>query len=390
MNGRERFIRIMDFKATDRLPNYELCCWGQTIERWLSEGMPETAQCGNWFYGDPCFDLEPRTFVGIQTGLIPDYGYEVLAEDERYVTARHPNGITTKALKEGTVLGTRASMDQYIGFPVTNRSDFAKITKRLDPASPERFPADWRSYADKCSSSEHAVCLLDNGMFGLYSGLRSWVGTEGISYLFYDDPAFVEEMLDFSTDFLLATVDRALNDIKIDYFNFFEDFAGKGGPLVSPQLFRKFLMPRYKRIIEHMRRAGVKYFWLDSDGDVEVLIPLLIETGITCLWPLEQASGMDPVRLRKKFGTDLALAGGIDKRELTKDKKSIDAELEARILPMLETGGYIPHLDHAFPPDISYENFLYYLEIKQKLTQENDAGSKNGSGSIISGLPSVS
>jgi len=61
------------------------------------------------------------------------------------------------------------------------------------------------------------------------------------------------------------------------------------------------------------------------------------------------------------------LAGGIDKRELTKDKESIERELYSVIPPMLESGGYIPHLDHVFPPDISYDNFRYYLELKCKL-----------------------
>ena len=153
-----------------------------------------------------------------------------------------------------------------------------------------------------------------------------------------------------------------------DYFNFFEDFAGKGGPLISPQIFQKFFLPYYKKIINRFRQAGIKYFWLDSDGDPEVLIPLMLEAGITCLWPLEQASGMDPVRLRKKYGRDLSLAGGIDKLELAKDKKAIEKELYAKIPPLLESGGYIPHLDHTFSPEISYENFLYYLKLKGKLT----------------------
>ena len=98
-----------------------------------------------------------------------------------------------------------------------------------------------------------------------------------------------------------------------------------------------------------------------------MLIPQMIEGGITCLWPLEQTSGMDPVRLRQKFGKDLGLSGGIDKRELNRDKQSIEKELYAKIPPLLEKGGYVPTLDHAFPPDISYENLLYYLNLKKKL-----------------------
>jgi len=46
--------------------------------------------------------------------------------------------------------------------------------------------------------------------------------------MFYDDPALVEEMIEFNTDFLLNLVERELKDVQFDYFNFFEDCAGKG------------------------------------------------------------------------------------------------------------------------------------------------------------------
>ena len=126
-------------------------------------------------------------------------------------------------------------------------------------------------------------------------------------------------------------------------------------------------MPRYKRVTEHFRKHGIHHLFLDSDGNLEVLIPLLIECGITSIFPLEQAAGMDPVKLRKEYGKNLTFAGGIDKRALIKDKKAIEEELLGKVPRLLEQGGYFPSLDHTFPPDISYENFLYYLELKQKL-----------------------
>jgi len=97
------------------------------------------------------------------------------------------------------------------------------------------------------------------------------------------------------------------------------------------------------------------------------LIPLMLEAGITCHWPLERAANMDPLKLRQIYGHDLALAGGVDKRELTKGRDEIDRELYHVLPPLLEDGGYIPTLDHAVPPDIPYDNFMYYLELKQKL-----------------------
>jgi hypothetical protein len=97
------------------------------------------------------------------------------------------------------------------------------------------------------------------------------------------------------------------------------------------------------------------------------LIPLMLEAGITCLWPLEIASDIDPVALRRQYGRNLALAGGIDKRELAKSRREIEQELLRRIPPLLDRGGYVPHVDHTVPPDVSYDNFRYYLDMKMKL-----------------------
>jgi len=357
----------MEFEPVDRLPNHELALWGQTVERWIGEGMPPHDVYLNWFEGEPYFGIDRRGFAHLNGSMLPPFEYEVIEETERYIVARHGNGVVTKALKEGTVRGTRMSMDQYLSFPVTDRKSFRELKSRYDPSHLVRYPQWWDERVRIWRSRDYPLCLMGNGTFGLYSQLRSWVGTESISYLFYDDPALVEEMLEFNTSFFLSMAERALSEVEFDYFNFFEDFAGKGGPLISPQLFRKFLLPHYRRITDRLRRAGIKHFWLDSDGDPRALIPLMIEGGITCLWPLERASGMDPTRLRAVYGKDLALSGGIDKLELAKDKEAIKKELYATIPPMLESGGYIPHLDHAFSPEISYENFLYYQELKCKL-----------------------
>lgn len=367
MTDRERFLSIMEFRQVDRVPNYELGVWGQTIDRWYAEGLPRDACYWNWFEGEPYFHLDPRGFAMVDVAMLPRFEPEVLEENERYIVQRHPDGVVTRALKEGAARGTRASMDQYIGHPVTDRATWKEMAKRYDPSSPVRYPLWWEGLKMQWERRHYPLCLLGNGSAGLYSQLRSWAGTEEISYLFFDDPGLVHEMVDCYVEFVIKITEKARREMHFDYFSFFEDFAGKGGPLISPELFRKFLFPGYRRIIEEFRRSGIRFFWLDSDGDPRPLIPLMIEAGITCLWPLEIAAEYDPLDIRKRYGKDLVLAGGIDKRELAKGRAEIDAELERRILPLFETGGYLPHIDHTVPPDISLDNFRYFIERKMKL-----------------------
>ena len=371
MAHRECFNSVMAGEATDWVPNYELGCWGQTVERWYGEGLPQDrSYVGrmDMFDGEPLFHLDRRAFARLDLGMFPAFEPEVLEEDDRYITARHANGVVTQALKEGTVRGMRMSMDHYIDFPVKDRATWKDVKRRYDPSVIWRYPFWWDESARLWRDRDYPVCLLGNGTFGLYSQLRSWVGTEPISYMFHDDPALVEEMIEFHTEFMLMLVERALRDVQFDYFSFFEDCAGKGGPLIGPEQFRKFFMKPYQRIIERLSKAGIRSFWVDSDGDSEVLVPLWMETGVNCFWPLEQASGMDPVRLRKKFGKSLMLCGGLDKMEIAKGREAIEKELRAKIPPLLEEGGYIPHIDHAISPEISYDDFMYYMELKLELT----------------------
>ena len=370
LTHRECFKRIMRGEPTPWVPNYELGCWGQTIERWWAEGMPAShSRVGltDMFEGEDLFKLDRRNFGRLNIGMIPDFGYEVLDEDAETITSRHSNGIVTCALKTGTVRGTRLSMDTYLSHPVTDRASWNAMKHRYDPTMPVRYPFWWDELARLWKTRDYPVCLLGNGSFGLYSQLRSWVGTENLSYMFYDEPALVEEMIEFNTEFLLALIGRAVGDVEFDYFNFFEDCAGKGGPLYGPQLFDRFFRKSYRKIIERLNRAGITSVWLDCDGDPEALVSGWMDVGVTCFWPLEQASGMDPVRLRKKFGKSLILCGGLDKMELAKGRAAIDRELYTKIPPLLEQGGFIPHIDHAISPELSYADAMYYMDLKRKL-----------------------
>jgi len=367
MNHREYFLKIMKGEASNWIPNYEYGLWGQTLERWIKEGLPEDMIYNNWFEGEPFFNIDRRGFADINTGPVPPYQTEIIEETERYIVAKNSWGIVTKALKDGTVRGTRPSMDQYLSFPVKDRKDFLEMKKRYNPFSLIRYPQWWAQLVKMWENRDYPLCLLTNGSWGVYSRLRIWVGTENISYMFYDDPFLVEEMVEFNTEFLLTLIEKALKEVKFDYFNFFEDFAGKGGPLFGPEIFKRFFLKAYKKVIEMLRKSGIEIITLDSDGNFEVLIPLLMDVGINCFWPLEQASGMDPLILKKKYGKNIILMGGIDKREIVKGKKEIEKELCKKIPPLLEKGGYIPTLDHAISPDISYENFMYYMELKLKL-----------------------
>ena len=369
MTPRERFLAVMEYQPVDRLPNHEVGVWGQTMDRWQQEGLDIYNLHWDWFTGEESLGMDPREYIPVNYGMLPGYEEEVLEQTDRYVIKRQWNGIVTKALLEGTAHGTRASMDEYMDFPVKNRDDFRQLKKRYGAAHQGRYPAQWETIMlPGWKVRKHPLVLGRNcSTLGFYWRAREWMGTEGVSYGWYDQPDLMHEMMEFIADFTIEVSRPILEKISPDYIFLNEDMAMKTGPLLSPKTYRTFIYPHMRRLVDFYKSHGVGYFVVDTDGNSEPLIPLLMEAGVDAIWPMERAAdSQDPLFLRKKYGKQLRLWGGVDKRELTKDKQAIENHLRT-FIPLVEEGGFIPTIDHTVPPDISLENFAYYMKRKMDL-----------------------
>lgn len=369
MTAKERFLRTMTFQPVDHASNMEICVWGQTRERWLAEGMPAEYNTAFMQFGEPRLGLEGYDTLALNgTGPIPWFEDQVLEETAESVLFVDGFGRTRRARKSGTVSGTRLSMDTYLDFPVKDLASFRAYKFRYEGPLAARYPADWEAEKARLLASDLPLTLMNplGGTFGYYSMLRNWIGTENLSFLWYDDPALIHECLDFLTDFILRLLERAVTEITFDWAIIHEDMAGKGGPLMGPKLFREFLLPHYVRYVGFLKSHGVRVVMVDTDGDHRVLTPLFLEAGVDGFNPMERAAGMDPVELRREYPASVSMTGGVDKREIAKGRAAIDAEL-ARLRPVVESGGFIPCIDHAIPPDVSWDDFQYYLEKKAEL-----------------------
>ena len=368
MTARERFLSVMDYRPVDRVPNHEAGVWPQTKERWVKEGLNPYDLTWDWFTGTEYFQLDPREFINVNYGMIPGFPHEVLENDGRHETARHENGVVTKALIEGTVDGGRASMDTYLSFPVETPEDFRTLKQRYISGQNIRYPAMWKEiFLPRWKNREHPLILGNNtATGGFYWRSREWMGTENLSYAWYDQPGLMHEMMEFIADFTIEVSRPILAETDVDYVMISEDMSMKNGPLLSPGTYKTFIFPHMRRLSDFFKSRGVKYVFVDTDGNCEALIPLLMDAGVDGIWPLERVAGMDPIALRKKFGRDLRLSGGVDKMEIAKDPAAIEKHL-AEMVPLIEEGGFIPTIDHTAPPDISLENFRYYIKRKWDL-----------------------
>jgi uroporphyrinogen decarboxylase len=135
---------------------------------------------------------------------------------------------------------------------------------------------------------------------------------------------------------------------------------------VSLDFFTRVVVPRYERIGKKLHKRGIDLWYTDCDGDVRPLLPGFLKAGINCLFPYEVNSCVHPAVLLKEYGKDLRIMGGFDKLEMRKGKKAIKAYMES-LVPLVERGGYIPFCDHRCPPDVSPDDYIYYLDLKEKM-----------------------
>jgi hypothetical protein len=367
----DRFHAVMEYQPVDRVPNWEAGAWPQTRQRWEEEGLDPAQMHWNWFPGEGSLGMDPREFIAFRGGFIPAFEEEVLEEDARTVTFRDARGRLRRALKEGAVDGARASMDQYLGSAVQDMRDWQQLKWRFNPHHAARYEPNWQTLrADRWHRRRHPLIFGPNtSTKGFFWLARELLGTEGLAYAWYDQPALMHDMFEFHADFLIEAARPILEQTSVEYVCFAEDLAMKTGPLLSPKTYEAFIYPRLKRVIEYLKSHGVRYIVVDTDGNPEAVIPLMLDAGVNALWPLERAADQDPVRLRAKYGRSLRLWGGVDKRVLTQGPEAIDAHLR-ELRPLIEEGGFIPTVDHTVPPDVSWANFQHYMSSKAKLLRD--------------------
>jgi len=354
LTSRERLRRVVRRQPLDRGLFWPEKPWTETRDRWLAEGMAPDHNFGYDFDED-----RSRTCLGVNIGFNPPFEQEILTDEGEHLVVRDQYGIVKRQRRDGY------GMPQFISFPVTDRASWERLRPRLDPESPGRFPTDWPARTAELRAADFPITTMRSHLDGFFGFLRELCG-DHIYYLLRDDPGLVHEMLAFQVYRISTFLRRITRDIPVDRHYIWEDMCFKTGPLIGPRMFERFLLQPYRSVVEVSKSCGIPAVDVDSDGNLDKLLPLWIEAGVDMIHPLEVAAGMDILRLKREYGERIILRGGIDKRELAKDRAHIDAEL-ARIRPAVEMGGYIPTADHTVPPDVSWDNYQYYHERRARL-----------------------
>ncbi len=194
----------------------------------------------------------------------------------------------------------------------------------------------------------------------------SWqlMGFPEIVRLMYTTPDYVDRVLDGLHKIRIKEADL-LCEAGVDIIYDGDDVGTQKHMMMSPQMWRRFLKPKYAELIDLCHRKGV-FFHFHSDGWIEPIIPDLIEIGVDILNPV-QPECMDPVRIKSLYGDHLCFDGTIGVQSTLPFGTSEDVanEVKERIATVGPTG-LILGPTHAMQPDVPVENILALYETAQR------------------------
>ena len=349
LTSKERFTRMYEHRDADRVPIID-SPWGATIERWQREGMPKNMDYTNFFGLDKT--------VGIGVDNSPQFEARTIDETDEYITRTSSWGATLRTWKHA------ASTPEFLDFTIKDPDSWKKTKERITP-SENRI--NWKNLEKNFKNWQESGAWISAGLWFGFDVTHSWiVGTERLLLALIENPEWCKDMFSHLLETHLTLLDMVWDaGYKFDCISWPDDMGYKGTQFFSVDMYRNLVKPFHKRAIDWAHAKGIKAH-LHSCGDVNPLIPELLDIGLDALNPLEVKAGMNPLQLKKDYGDKLVLHGGVN-AVLWDNPEAIKAEMESVIPKLKENGGYIFSSDHSVPSSVSLEDFKNIVEYAKKL-----------------------
>jgi len=321
MNSRDRVLTAFDHREPDRVPAW---C-GASDEFW--------AKCKRELNLDG-------------EGLRQRFG-----DDFRRVSAKYagPEIELGEGVESVTVFGVERAGMGY-GQPLSHPLARATLDEVHGYAWPQTDWMDVSSIRAEADAYGGQYAILGGAWSPFWHDLIDLLSMEGMYLKMYDRPELVDAVLKHLVDFY-AAVSRRIFDAaarSIDVFFIGNDFGSQRGPLLSEAMFRRFIVPHLKRLVDLGHDYDLKVM-LHCCGGFRPLIPAMIEIGLDGLHALQPScAGMEPGRLKADFGDEILLNGAIDSHHvLIRGAPDSIRENSRRTLEIMKPGGgYVAGASH--------------------------------------------
>jgi uroporphyrinogen decarboxylase len=340
MSSKERVLATFAFQEPDHVP------------AWLG-AAPET-----------------RELMIEHLGLADDEALSVyLGDDFRRVFATYagPAELAPEAnLAPGSTYRTPFGVERHgYGYGMPREHPLVGATLRQVHDYPWPDPAwmDVSAIRTEIETWQGKYAILGGDWSPFWHDAIDLVDMDNLFYLMYDDPHLVDTLHQYIVDYYVGVSQRifdAAGDL-IDIFFIGNDFGGKTGPLMSEAMFRRFILPHMKRLVDLGHDYGLKVM-MHCCGGYAPLIPSLIEIGLDGLQALQpSAKGMNPAELKANFGGKMVFNGCIDTQfVLIEGTPDLVRTRTIEVMDiMMPGGGYIASPSHDFLlPETPIENII--------------------------------
>lgn len=283
---------------------------------------------------------------------LDDEGLRVrLGDDFRRVTGRYV-GPTVKLWPGATactpfgVQRTGLGYGQPMHHPLSNASS-ADVDEYAWP-KPEwidvsKIPAQAAAYGGR-------YAILGGEWSPFWHDLIDLLGMENMYLKMYDEPLLIDVILEYIVSYYVEVNRKILEAAgdAIDVLFIGNDLGSQRGPLLGEAMFRRFLLPHIKRLVDLGHDYG-KRVMMHCCGGFAELIPPLIEIGLDGLHAVQPTcQGMDLRKLKAQFGQKILFNGAIDSHHVLIEgtPESVRRQTREVLQIMKPGGGYIAGASH--------------------------------------------
>lgn len=344
MNAREKFIRALRFRRPSEMlfPCLFYKFHPETLKRWQREGLPKDVHLVEHL------GLERCELIPVNIGPLPNYEAVGLEEIEEWKLGMDRSFSTT--------LESRVrSVEEE--FPIRNPRDYEGFKRVLNPGSPARYPRFWDDYVRRVKERDYPLGV---SLGSPLSWLVEWIGLRGIVSSLKTDPSWITDIAEDMASFIKSTLRRALSNLPLDFALFLEPRVYRLSCVADTNWITDVCRKAYEPIVSWVKNMNIDLIGVESQGHVHELTEAWTRIGISFI-SLEASNGSDLEWIRRTLNNRVAVIGNIDHKVLAWSKRDIMDEVSRKI-SFFEQGGYIPAPDGAILPDVSRDNFTYFMK----------------------------
>lgn len=362
MNSRERVRTALNLKEPDRIP-LDL---GSLVGTLTFKAQENLKKYIGIITNDSVYNRVEGTVVPNEKIL------EYLRVDTRYIYLNGPTGWQDVEMDNGKYMDEfgviRKKVSWYYDMvknPLSNVQYPEEIEKYAwpNPRDLGRYEGLYERAKWLYENTEYALATANTEIGSIFENAFCMVGFEKFMMDFYLNPMLNEALLDKWTEYWIAVNDELLDRVGnyIEFVTVGDDLTNQRGPHISPEIYRKFVKPRQKKLFSFIKSKTKAKIYYHLCGTINEFADDLIEIGIDLLQPVQkEATGNDLNELKKNYGSKISFSGGISQQKVLPfgTPEEVREEVRRAIRALAPGGGYLFITGHSIQPDVPPENIV--------------------------------